>query len=270
MAPEQAYAFLAPHLPFQHKNDTDGGLPFVTLTYAQSLDGFVARPDRKPLPLSGPDSATLTHALRASHDAILVGANTLINDNPSLNTRLVATDATGQPAQSPRPVILDSTLRTPISARVFTTPRPRQVDGSDSRVIVITCEGRYDGERKRALENAGAVVLAVRSDDDDSHGRVHFPSALAALRNIGVQSVMVEGGATVIGALLTSPEVRVDLLVVTIAPTLIGCGVHAIGDGVNQEAKSDFEKLPVLPKLVDVRWEQFGSDMVMLAKPAQT
>ncbi|KAJ3147363.1 2,5-diamino-6-(ribosylamino)-4(3H)-pyrimidinone 5'-phosphate reductase [Geranomyces variabilis] len=265
MAPEQAYAFLAPHLPFHRKNATDG-LPFVTLTYAQSLDGFVARPDRKPLPLSGPDSATLTHALRASHDAILVGANTLINDNPSLNTRLVATDATGQPAQSPRPVILDSTLRTPVSARVFTTPRPR-ADGSDSRVIVITCEGRYDGERKRALENAGAVVLAVRSD---SRGRVHFPSALAALRNTGVQSVMVEGGATIIGALLTSPEMRVDLLVVTIAPTLIGRGVHAIGDGLKQDAKDDFEKLPVLPKLVDVRWEKFGSDMVMLARPAQT
>ncbi|KAJ3168051.1 2,5-diamino-6-(ribosylamino)-4(3H)-pyrimidinone 5'-phosphate reductase [Geranomyces variabilis] len=264
MAADQACAFLAPHLPFTRKPGADS-LPHVTLTYAQSLDGFVARHDRKPLPLSGPDSATLTHALRASHDAILVGANTLINDNPSLNTRLVASDAAGQPAQSPRPVILDSTLRTPVSARVFTTPRPRADGSRDSRVIVITCEGRYDRERKRALEeDAGAVVLAVQSDD----GRVHLPSALAALRDLGVQSVMVEGGATVIGALLTSPEVRVDLLVVTIAPTVIGRGVHAIGDGVRQDTKDKDGRLPVIPKLVDVQWEQFGADMVMLAKPA--
>jgi GTP cyclohydrolase II len=66
------------------------GLPFVTLTYAQSLDGSIAAADGRPLTLSGLPAMTVTHALRATHDAILVGIGTVLADDPQLTVRLVA------------------------------------------------------------------------------------------------------------------------------------------------------------------------------------
>lgn len=65
------------------------GRPLVTLTYAQSLDGSIAARPGHPLAISGPASQTFTHALRAVHDAILVGIGTVLADNPALTVRLV-------------------------------------------------------------------------------------------------------------------------------------------------------------------------------------
>ncbi|MEZ4718129.1 MAG: GTP cyclohydrolase II [Caldilineaceae bacterium] len=104
----------APHAPMlqdlrtrlaQH---TDPHRPFVTLSYAQSLDGSIAA-NRAPTRLSGPAAMAMTHALRAAHDAILVGIGTVLADNPRLTVRLVD-------GASPRPVVLDSKLRMPPDA----------------------------------------------------------------------------------------------------------------------------------------------------------
>ena len=74
-------------------DDADDGAararPFITLAYAQSLDGSIAGLGRRPLSLSGPSSLQLTHELRAAHDAILVGIGTVLSDDPQLNVRLV-------------------------------------------------------------------------------------------------------------------------------------------------------------------------------------
>mmetsp|Transcript_34521 Transcript_34521/g.55844 ORF Transcript_34521/g.55844 Transcript_34521/m.55844 type:complete len:147 (+) Transcript_34521:57-497(+) len=88
--------------------------PFVTLTYAQSLDGSISAERGSPLLLSGKESMTMTHALRAAHDAILVGVGTLIADDPSLNVRHVN-------GTNPRPIILDSSLRMPLNRKLFTS-----------------------------------------------------------------------------------------------------------------------------------------------------
>jgi riboflavin-specific deaminase-like protein len=82
------------------------GRPFVTLSYAQSLDGSIADRPGRPLALSGEASMALTHSLRASHEAILVGIGTVLADNPSLNVRLVA-------GKNPQPIVVDSRLRFP-------------------------------------------------------------------------------------------------------------------------------------------------------------
>ncbi|KAI8919093.1 dihydrofolate reductase-like domain-containing protein [Powellomyces hirtus] len=266
---QAAYAFLSPHLP-PPRSSAAPAVPFLTLTYAQSVDGFIAKRDGRPLALSSPFSSVLTHALRASHDAILIGVTTAVNDDPSLTTRCVAYDVTGtHPAQSPIPVILDSGLRTPVTAKVLRIPRPRRGSDSDSKVVIITTRD-HDAERKRALEAAGAVVVVVASD---AHGRVDFPSALHALAHHGIRSVMVEGGATVIGNVLQSANVKIDLLVVTLAPVILGRGVHAVGGGASAGGGSQpsekvaEEEEP--PRLVDVQWKQFGPDMVMLAKTAR-
>ena len=88
------------------------GVPYVTLTYAQSLDGSIAATPGRPLSISGPVSMTLTHALRAAHDAILVGIGTILADNPQLTVRYLK-------GKDPQPVIVDSRLRCPLDARVL-------------------------------------------------------------------------------------------------------------------------------------------------------
>ena len=86
--------------------------PSVTLTYAQSLDGSITTQRGKPTAISGKESLLLTHQLRATHDAILVGIGTILADNPRLNVRLAV-------GPHPQPVILDSQLRFPLDAKLL-------------------------------------------------------------------------------------------------------------------------------------------------------
>ena len=94
----------------QYNANVDRTIPFVTLTFAQSIDGSIALRRGEPLLLSGAESMKMSHELRALHDGILVGIGTVIADNPSLTTRLVK-------GSNPRTVILDSQLRTPLEKR---------------------------------------------------------------------------------------------------------------------------------------------------------
>ena len=88
------------------------GRPFVTLAYAQSVDGSIARERGERYTLSGPDSLRLTHMLRSCHDAILVGVGTVLADDPELGVRMIE-------GRAPQPVVVDSQLRTPLSSRLL-------------------------------------------------------------------------------------------------------------------------------------------------------
>ncbi|TPX72327.1 hypothetical protein SpCBS45565_g00608 [Spizellomyces sp. 'palustris'] len=248
----KAYAFLRPH--FSSSTLAPPGRPFVTLTYAQSLDGFIAAPGRKPLLLSSPSAMVLTHALRATHDAILVGVDTVISDNPSLTTRFVAKGPGGTKATSPCPVILDSTLRSPLDAKLFRIIR------EDAKKPIVVTTDMSNVARKTALEAIGVRVLVVQSDPNT--GRVSVPAALDALYKEGIKSVMVEGGATVIESLLTRSQQAIDLVVVTVAPVWVGTGVQVIR-GETAFGGSANAEMTTLPKLTNVRYEQFGVDMVL-------
>jgi len=89
--------------------------PFITLCYAQSLDGSIALSDGRPLTLSSPPSLFRTHALRARHEGLLVGLGTILADDPQLTVRHAA-------GPNPQPVVLDTDLRTPRAARLFGRP----------------------------------------------------------------------------------------------------------------------------------------------------
>ncbi len=93
-----------------------GQRPFVTLTYAQSLDGSIAGEGNRPLSLSCESALALTHELRAAHDAILVGIGTVLADNPRLNVRLVN-------GEDPRPIVVDSRLRIPRNVNLLESGR---------------------------------------------------------------------------------------------------------------------------------------------------
>jgi 3,4-dihydroxy 2-butanone 4-phosphate synthase/GTP cyclohydrolase II len=179
------------------------GRPFVTLSYAQSLDGCIAVEPGRSFALSGQESLQLTHQLRAAHQAILVGIGTVLADDPQLNVRLVA-------GSNPQPVVVDSRLRFPLSARLLQkTPTPW---------IATT---RPDSPRREQLIAKGAEVLDVPAS---SQGRVKLSALLQQLGARGINTLMVEGGAGIITSFLA--ERLVDRLVLTIAPVYIG-GYHA-------------------------------------------
>ncbi|RLT38156.1 MAG: GTP cyclohydrolase II [Chloroflexi bacterium] len=203
------------------------GQPFVTLSYAQSLDGCVAAQPGKHLDISAPPSLTMTHALRASHDGILVGIGTALADDPSLTVRLVQGD-------NPQPVVVDSHLRLPASAKLLQMPR---------QVWIATTDAAPQ-ERQRALEAAGARILRLPAT---ANGQVDLAALLIRLGEMGLGSLMVEGGPSILTSFLAAR--LADYAVVTVAPIFVG-GVHA----VNQSLDPSPEKLPRItnPQIVQV------------------
>ena len=114
------------HIPREtRRRNAESGLPSVTLSYAQSLDGCIAVKPGSPIRLSSPESEAMTHSVRGVHDAILVGIGTVLADDPGLTVRLAK-------GVQPQPVILDSKLRFPIDAQLL--------GGSNLRPWIATTE----------------------------------------------------------------------------------------------------------------------------------
>jgi len=181
----------------------------------------------------------MTHGLRASHEAILVGIGTVIADDPSLSVRLV-------PGADPLPVILDSNLRMPLSSRLLSQGRVRP--------LIVTSD-ESDRGRRASLEAAGARVISAPMDEE---GRLSLPALLGLLSGLGIGSVLVEGGAAVLRAFLAAR--LVDELIVTIAPRLLG-GLNPFSpDGRNSPSG-----LPC--SLADSRAEILGRDLILRGRP---
>src|SRR5829696_2820475 len=182
--------------------------PYVVLKYAQTLDGRIATSTGDSKWISGESERRASHALRAASDAVLVGIGTVIADDPQLTVRLV-------PGASPMRVVLDTTLRVPSGAQLLADAAP---------TLVITTE-RSSAERRRELRERGVGVHVV---DAEPPWGVHLATTLAVLRDVGIRSLLVEGGAAVITSFLR--QRLVDRVVVGIAPTILGAGTEAVGD----------------------------------------
>ena len=200
--------------------------PFVTLTFAQSLDGSITRRRGEPLALSGSESMKMTHRLRAEHEAILVGIGTVLADDPSLTVRLVE-------GENPQPIIVDSQLRCPLDARLI------------GRNCWIATTNQASQQQKQQLESLGAKIIVLPSTED---GRVSLTALLDWLAEQSIHSLMVEGGARMIQQFLR--ERLVDRVIVTIAPLFVG-GLKSVGS------------LPENMILQDVTYEQMGADLVV-------
>ncbi|MGD9702016.1 MAG: GTP cyclohydrolase II [Acidimicrobiia bacterium] len=186
--------------------------PFIALKYAQTLDGRIATSTGDARWISGEPERRMSHALRAACDSVLVGVGTVLRDEPELTVRMVS-------GASPTRVVLDSTLRIPLTAKIL---------GGDAATTIITTD-RSDPARRDELRQKGVRVEVVPEDS----GRVDLRAAFATLRAAGTESVLVEGGASVITALLAGG--LVDRMIVGIAPIVIGSGTEAVRDlGVTQ------------------------------------
>jgi riboflavin-specific deaminase-like protein len=184
--------------------------PFVTLSYAQTLDGRLATSTGSSQWISAPESLRFNHELRAEHDAVMVGVGTVRKDDPRLTVRLAA-------GRNPLRIVVDSTLRTPLTAAVLTK------GAAPGTVLAVT--DRAPAAKRDEVRALGATVLCLPTN---AGGRVDLVALLAALHDRGIGSVLVEGGAEMITALLRAR--LVDRLVVCAAPKILGAGIEAVGD----------------------------------------
>ena len=218
--------------------------PLVTLKVAASWDGFIAdglaRPAAAPAWLTGPDARAAAHALRAAHDAILVGAGTVRADDPLLTDRRPKSGRRPQPLR----VVIDGRLSVRPTARVVATV-------AEAPTLVV---GGHDASpaRMRALAAAGAEVVLLPSSHQ---GRFSIEALLAELAAREIQSVLVEGGAAVHGAFIAAG--LVDRVALFFAPRLLGGGL-GIASGPGRPIA---EALPLGP----ARLRRIGEDWLMEA-----
>ncbi|HUI67463.1 MAG TPA: bifunctional diaminohydroxyphosphoribosylaminopyrimidine deaminase/5-amino-6-(5-phosphoribosylamino)uracil reductase RibD [Nitrospirota bacterium] len=176
------------------------GMPFVTLKIAQTLDGKIATASGESRWITGKEAREEGHRLRDTHDAILVGINTVLKDNPALTTRIPG-------GRDPIRVIVDTRLRTPLNAKVI-------AQKSSARTYIATLSGTPK-EKFNKLLDAGAEILIARG----TKGHIDLRSLMKMLTRFGVTSVLIEGGAEVNASALRSGIV--DKVVMFIAPTIM-------------------------------------------------
>ncbi|MDO9608700.1 MAG: RibD family protein [Brevundimonas sp.] len=197
----------------------------VTLKLATSLDGRIATADGESRWITGEAARLEGHRLRAGHDAILVGVETVLKDDPELTARLP-----GRSVDQPLRVVLDSRLRTPGTAKL----------AGENTLILTAVEPRTVGL---------AQVRRVEAED----GRPSIAAVLKALKAAGVESVLIEGGGQVAASFLRAGAV--DRLEWFRAPILLG------GEGRPCVASLALAKLADAPKFRRLGVEPVGDDL---------
>ena len=210
--------------------------PTVTLSYAQSLDGSLAIERGRRTGLSGSEAMQMTHRLRAAHQAILIGIGTVLADDPQLTVRLVE-------GRSPQPIVIDSRLRIRDSCNLL-----RRSEG----LPWIVFDGKADPARQAELARKGVKLIACETGTDS---RLILRIAMNELRQDGITSLMVEGGAGIITSFLA--DRLVDIAVITICPVWVG-GLSSVER--NLARKSHW------PALENVVTERAGDDIVVFGQ----
>lgn len=220
--------------------------PFVILKSAMSLDGKIATWSGNSQWISSEESRQQVHSIRNRVAAIIVGVGTVLKDDPTLTTRLVGTVGV-----NPARIVMDSTGRTPLDARIFKTIEQAPVTIVTTRLI--------PPPRLCAYEQLGATVVVLDTDDRTEMVR----QLLAYLGNRQIDSLLVEGGGTLAESFLQAHAV--DKYIVYIAPLVIG-GKHAPTpvEGVG------FDELSATPRFDRMVVSEIGGDVVIEAYPKQS
>lgn len=209
--------------------------PFVTLTWAQSLDSRIAAQPGVQTKISHPETKTMTHYLRANHDAILVGVGTVLADDPKLNCRYGDTQI--------RPVVVDPHAKWSYRSSSLSAVC-KEGKGLAPYIFIDTRTQPSRDEVDFLLQQGGRFIPVDLTADRVQNWR----TILHALHLAGIASVMVEGGADVINSMLESG--LVDSVIITIGPVFLG--------------KNGVEVSPhVATSLDNVKWWTGISDGVM-------
>ena len=216
----------------------ENGRPFVHVKMAMSLDGRISLGRSISTAFSGEAALKRVHELRHEHDAILVGANTVVVDDPSL------TDRSGRPRRRKLArVILDNRLRTPPDSTVAKTAH-------EAPTIIVS--NSTDTEKRKLLADCGIEFIV--EDARDLH------AVLYALRQHELQSILVEGGTEVAGAFRDAQ--LIDKLTLIIAPRIIGGSCAPLAFGGHGAAS-----LEEAAMLADISVTRHGDDIEITGYP---
>jgi diaminohydroxyphosphoribosylaminopyrimidine deaminase/5-amino-6-(5-phosphoribosylamino)uracil reductase len=215
--------------------------PFVTLKIAQTLDGYVAAPDGDSEWITGEEARTRVHEWRSRYDAVMIGRNTALLDNPRLTVRHVE-------GRQPRRIVIDGRLDLPRDLNLFT-------DQYEEKTIVLT-------HNREKYENEADPMLSMLQSDyfrghtllvDAKEGHTNLDYALKKLMDLNVISILAEAGQSLASALLR--ENLVDKIECFVSPKLLGGGTRSVmGLGIN--------RMNEIIKFRSYRWEQIGDDML--------
>lgn len=213
-------------------------IPFVTVKVGQSLDGRIATRTGDSKWITSDKSRSFAHKLREDYDAIMVGVNTVMRDNPRLNTwfsqkKLIK-------------IIVDSNLSTPENSNIFS---------GDAQVIMITLPSRpgQETENRKSLA-AKAKILEVK----ERSGQINLRDALKKLAQLQISNIIVEGGGTLIGSLFD--EKLVDKVLFFISPKIIG-GKDAVSSVMGTGVKRVNQAI----KLHDLKIRRFDEEFLIEA-----
>lgn len=184
------------------------GLPFVTLKYAQTLDGKIATLTGNSRWISGPSSLRFAHRMRSFSEAILVGIDTIIRDDPLLTVRLVK-------GKNPQKIIVDSRLRMPLDCNLL--------KGRAASSTVIATTSLSEQKKIKRIQSTGAQVWLIKKDRSN---HVDLKNLLHELGQRNIHSILVEGGSKIITSFLKKR--LANRLVVIIAPKILGRGIYSV------------------------------------------
>lgn len=211
-------------------------LPFVTLKYAQSLDGRIATSTNDSRWISGEEARQFAHFLRATHDAVLVGRRTVEADDPQLTVRMLK-------GKNPLRLVLDTEGKLSSTAKLVT-------ENADGKTVLLS--GRPEPVNSELKNKVKIWPVELTS------GRIDLRRALEKVLAEGVTSILVEGGSWVLTNFLR--ECLADKIYVAVAPLIIGSGISAIGD-------LGIEKLTRAVRFERARFEKLGEDMLFSGYP---
>ncbi|MBC8145464.1 MAG: bifunctional diaminohydroxyphosphoribosylaminopyrimidine deaminase/5-amino-6-(5-phosphoribosylamino)uracil reductase RibD [bacterium] len=182
------------------------GRPFVIVKMAQTLDGFTALPNGESQWITGELARERVHQLRAESDAVLVGYNTALADDPTLTVRH------GVEGRNPRRIVVDHDLSLPSNLKMFN-------DDERARTIVFTSDKLGSSRRAYERRSTGVEVVGVR---ENRIGELDLDEIIGVLGERGIASLLVEGGATIAGSMIESA--LASKVYLFIAPKLFGHG----------------------------------------------
>lgn len=212
--------------------------PSVTLKLAVSLDGRIGTHSGDSKWITSPVARMRAHLLRAQHDAVMVGSNTALQDDPDLTCRLP-----GLPKRPPVRLILDGRLRLSLTSKAVATAR-------QTPTWIITRDD-VDSARREAFEACGVEVIAVGPDEA---GFPALEQAFAILAERGLTRILVEGGGKLAASLIRAD--LVDRMIWFRAPSVIG------GDGLPGIAAFGIDTVAEAPRWQRVRADILGDDLL--------
>ncbi len=209
------------------------GIPYVTVKFAQSVDGRIATATGHSRWISSPESLKFAHKLRAINDAILVGANTLKKDDPLLTTRLVR-------GANPIRIVLTKSGRLNFKSKLFNDNSARTfvAVGNDSHI--------------KPADNYEIIHLRKQSDS------LSLRDLLMKLGRMSVMTLLIEGGSEVITSFLK--QKLADKVFICLAPFMIGEGLNSTGD-------LGIKKISGAIRFEEIEWRKSGPDMIWSGRP---